>query len=205
MSHQEHDERSLDSFEADTAHEYRLDAGQPQLFTQRVSIFIELRFAIALLSVIVLLTMSVVNMVLERLLETELYTLGPNLPSPLRLLYYTLPSLTMAIVLTLLLVWINRFLGHRAKQTALSNPFGEKLVVSRPPSIGQSLGVAFISIGLLVSLWFTVSIYLRFGPYLSDTLSEVTLSRLAAIPIFTSAWLAGTAFWINIIFHRRYL
>ena len=142
-------------------------------------------------------------MVMERLLETILYGLGPYLPSALRLLCYTLPPLTMAILLTLLLVWLNGFLGHRAKQTAFSNPFGAKLVVSRPPSIGQSLGLAVISFGLVVSLWFTVTIYLRFGPYLSGTLSEVTLARLAAIPIFTSVWLAGTAFWINIIFHRR--
>jgi hypothetical protein len=203
VSQHQHDERSQESFEADEAHEYRLDSGQPQLFAQRLSLFIELRFAIALLSVIVLLTMSVVNMVIERLLETALYGLGPYIPGALRVLCYTLPPLALAILLTVLLIWLNGFFGHQASPPAFSNPFGEKLLVSRPPSSGQRLGLVFISAGLVVSLWLTVTIYMRFGPYLSDVLYEVTVARLAAIPLVTAVWLTGAAFWINILFNRR--
>jgi hypothetical protein len=203
VSQHQHDERSQESFEEDKAHEYRPDSGQPQLFAQRLSLFIELRFAIALLSVIVLLTMSIVNMVIERLLETALYGLGPYIPGALRLLCYTLPPLALAILLTVLLVWLNRLVGRQTSPPAYSNPFGEKLVVSRPPSSGQRLGLAFISAGVVVSLWLTVTMYLRFGPYLSDVLNEVTVARLAAIPLVTAVWLTGAAFWINILFHRR--
>lgn len=205
MSRQEQDERPQGSFEANAVPKYRLDAGQPQLFTQGgVVVFLELRFVIALLSVLILLTMSVVNLVLERLLETVLYGLGPYFPSALRILFYTLPPLILAILLTLLLVWLNGFVRRQTRPAAFSHSFGEKLVVSRPASTGQRLALAFLSSGLALSAWFTVTIYLRFGPYLGNALSEVTIARLAAIPLVTTLWLVGAALWINVIFHRRY-
>jgi hypothetical protein len=135
--------------------------------------------------------------------QTALYGLGPYLPGALRLLCYTLAPLALAIFLTVLLIWLNGCVGRQTRSPAFSNPFGEKLVVSRPPSSGQRLVLAFISAGLVVSLWVTVTIYLRFGPYLSDVLHEVTVARLAAIPLVTAVWLTGATFWINIIFHRR--
>ena len=200
---QQHEGISQHSFEADEESEYSLDADQPLQFAPRVKIVIELRFAIALFSVIVLLTMSVVNMVIERLLETVLYGLGPYIPSAFRLLGYTLPPLALAILVTLLLIWINALIARRTRRTTLSRPDGEKLIVSRPPSMGQRLSLACITAGLAVPLWYTATIYLRFGPYLSSLLSEASVARLAAIPIFTAAWLAGAALWINIMFHRR--
>lgn len=201
--HHQHDERSQQSFEADEADEYRLDSGQPQLSAHRLSFFIELRFAIALFSVVVLLMISVVNLVIEHLLEKVLYTLGPYFPDALKVLCYTLAPFALAIFLTVLLIWLNVFIARQTRPPAFSNPFGEKLVVSRPPSRGQRLGLAFISAGLAGSLWLTVTMYLRFGPYLSDVLNEVTVARLAAIPLVTAVWLTGAAFWINIIFNRR--
>lgn len=200
---QQYEERQQDRFEADEGNDYLLASSQSRFSAQRSGLFIELRFAVALFSVITLLAMSVVNMVIERLLETALYGLGPYFPSVSRLLFFTLPSLGMTILLTALLVWINRFVGRRTRNTSFSNPFGEKLFVSQPPSIGQRLGLAFISVGLVASLWLTATMYLRFGPYLSDVLLEVTTARLAAIPVFTATLLVGAALWINIIFNRR--
>ncbi len=196
---QQHDERSQSDFTADEANTYYINSA---FFTPRLSIFIQLRFAVALLSVVLLLIMSVVNMVIERMLETVMYGLGPYNPSGLRLLFYTLPPLGMTVLLTLLLIWLNGFVGHRARQTTSSNTFGAKLVVTQPPSISQGLVLALLSAGLVASLWYTVIIYLRFGPYLSDVLYEVMGARLAAIPLVTAALLTGAAFWINVLFHR---
>lgn len=80
MSQQPYDERPQNSFEAYETNDDYLASGTSQIFAQKSGIFIEQRFVIALLSVIMLLIMSVVNMIIERLLETVLYGLGPYIP-----------------------------------------------------------------------------------------------------------------------------
>ncbi len=177
MSQHQDVQRPQEGFEADEAQEYPLDSDQSKLFAPRLGLFIELRFAIALISIILLLTMSVVNMVIELQLETVLHTLGPYFPGDLRVLFYTLSPLALAIFLTVLLIWLNGFVSRQTRSSAFSNPFGEKLVASRPPSIGQRLGLIFFSAGLVVTLCLTMIIYMRFGPYLSDVLSQVTIAR----------------------------
>jgi hypothetical protein len=198
---QQFDEASQDSlelYETPAAHQL---PGQEQHPVQKSGIFIELRFAVALSSVIALLAVSGVNLVIVRLFENVLSGWGAYNQGSLRVLAYTLPTLVLAILLAFLLTWINRFVARQANN---SHPIGEKLTIGQPPSLAQSLGLAFISLSLPVALYFTILTYIRlltsiiFAPYYGTT--EI---KLAAIPILTAAILVVAAFWINVIFHTK--